>query len=125
MALNKKKEKSEATLAQEVQEEYDRKVAQRRKDDEWNNDSQEFAKEHNLDCVDDHKTYIRAVLSKSKMLSGGKKDSAGDIIPKKRCIECGSTNIQRQYDKTKTKLGGEIFWIDEYICRDCKTKMIL
>ncbi len=125
MALNKTKEKSEASLAMEVQEELDRRAAQRRIDDERRKSADEFAKKHNLVTVDDHKAYIRGVLSKSSMLSRGKKDEAGEVMPKKRCENCGSTNIQRQYDKTKSKIGGDVVWTNEYVCRDCKQRMVL
>jgi len=79
----------------------------------------------NLNGPQDHLDYIKAKLSKVSVSPGGKKDEkTGEVIPKKRCENCGSVNVVQQYDEDNST-AKSVIWTNEYVCRDCKTRMIL
>jgi len=116
--------KKEANEAKKAQARADYIAAIAREERQWKAEHQkeadEYAKKHNLVTVQDHINHIKNKLSNSSMLASGKKNSALESVQKKKCIDCGSTNIKRQYDEEKST-PENIIWLD-YLCLDCKER---
>ncbi len=81
----------------------------------------------NLVTPEDHINYAKSVvLGFGKKKTGEKSGQVLEAKSKKKCLNCGSPDIRRQYDKTKST-EKEIVWTDEYECMEysCKTRFKL
>jgi len=118
--------KKEANEAKKAQARADYIAAVNREEREWQAEHQkeadEYAKKHNLVTVQDHINHIKNRWSAHKNRPDGK-NSEPESVQKKKCIDCGSTNIKRQYDEGKST-PENIVWLD-YLCLDCKERFVL
>jgi len=77
----------------------------------------------NLVTAEDHINYVQSVvLGFGKKKTGEKSSQVLETQPKKKCLNCGSTNIIRQRDET---INDKVVWTDEYECQNCKTRFNL
>jgi len=77
----------------------------------------------NLVTPEDYINYVQSmVLGFGKKKGGEKSGQVLETQPKKKCLNCGSTNIIRQRDET---INDNVVWTDEYECQNCKTRFNL
>lgn len=88
----------------------------------------EFNEIHNIKTPEDAERFIQKckddILAKTTKMQYNKpgKEGVPAVLPKKRCLNCGSTNIFRQRDEDITD---KVVWTDEYECQACKTRFNL
>jgi len=114
-----KKETNEASVAKAAMLKADLIARQRRIEDEFN-------EKHNIKTPEDAERFIQKckdeILTKTDKMQYNKpgKESAS-VSKKKKCLNCGSTQLVRQYDETKTTQKN-IVWTNEYRCLTCKER---
>ena len=117
--------------AKKAQEHADRLAATLTKQRREQEVEDEFNEKHNIETPEDAEKFIQKckdeVFAKTSKMQHNKPRK--EIVPvqsKKKCLNCGSPDIRRQYDKTKST-EKEIVWTDEYECMEysCKTRFKL
>ncbi len=124
MSLSRKEVKEEANIVKAAMLEADQRAKERREEAEFN-------EKHGIKTPEDSERFIQQCKDEifAKTAKFGKVETGKKSVPaldKKKCVNCKYSKwLVRQYDETKTKLGGKIFWTDEYWCTNCKERMRL
>jgi len=116
--------KKEANEAQKAQEHADYIAKVNREEKEWRDEFNKMYPEttDSLRSVDDIIDFIKNRWSTHS--SKPNREDSDQETQKKKCLNCGSTQLVRQYDETKTTQK-DIVWTDEYRCLTCKERFVL
>jgi len=124
MAFTDKNKAKEAKRAQ-LKADWSAIHAESRKElkDEFDKTYKDVKLPDNLVTPEDHINYVQSmVLGFGKKKTGEKSSQVLEAQPKKKCLNCGSTNIIRERDET---INDKVVWTDEYECQNCKTRFNL